>query len=106
MDKSQLESLRDQILGDVTPLVINNTQDASEKFNILLRIIRSGRASNETYSSAYESAKNIEDGGDKLGALLALLDEIDVDIAQDGARGMSKPVEETQNTETPENQNF
>lgn len=80
MNKDQLVSLRDKVLEDVMPLVVDNAQNGADRFSLLLRVIQAGNASNELYMRAYESAKSIEDGNDRLESLLALLDEIDFDI--------------------------
>ena len=77
MDNSQATVLRDKILEDIQPLMIDGVADGSEKFSLLMRVIQAGRASSEMFTRAYESAKLIEDQQDRLDALLALLDEID-----------------------------
>lgn len=80
MNKDQLIQLREKILNDVTPLVIENAQDGLDRFELLIRVIRAGNSSVELYSRAYESAKSIEDTSDKLQALLTLLDEVDFGV--------------------------
>ncbi len=80
MDKNQLASIREDILKDVMPLALDNTQNGADKFELLMRLIQAGNASGELYQRAYENAKSIEDGNDRMQALLSLLDEIDVDI--------------------------
>ena len=79
MNKDQLASLREQILADVVPLVLDSAQNGADRFGILLRVIQAGNASGELYSRAYESAKTIDDNKDRLEALLSLLDEVDFD---------------------------
>lgn len=82
MDKDQLVSLRDKILEDVVPLVIDGAENGSDRFDLLLRVIRAGNANSSLYARAYESAKAIEDKNDRLEALLSLLDEVDFDVNQ------------------------
>lgn len=80
MNKEQLKSLRGQILNDITPLAMNSN-DAVDRFGILLRIIQAGGASNDIYTQAYESARQIQDKDEQLNSLLALLDEVDFDVS-------------------------
>lgn len=82
MKIDELRSLREQILADVTPLVAENTAGGPDGFALLLRLIQSGNAADEIYRKAYDSAKSIEDKGERLDALMSLLDEVDVDIDQ------------------------
>ncbi len=80
MNKEQLESLRGQILNDIKPLAMNSN-DAVDRFGILLRIIQAGGATNDVYMQAYEAARQIEDKDEQLNSLLALLDEVDFDVS-------------------------
>lgn len=80
MNKDQLASLREKILEDIVPLVLDSAQNGADRFGILLRVIQAGNASGELYTRAYESAKAIDDGKDRLEALLSLLDEVDFDV--------------------------
>lgn len=80
MTNEQLQDLRTKILTDVVPLVVASS-DEVEKFNITLRLIQSGNATHELYTQAYESAKAIPDEQEKLSALMALLDEVEIDIS-------------------------
>lgn len=80
MDVKELIDLRDKILQDVMPLVLDNDGDSSDKFPLLLRIIQGGNASVDLYNKAYEMAKAIDAPEDKLTAMMSILDEIDVDI--------------------------
>ena len=82
MNKNELITLKERLLADITPLVINGADDGADRFSVLLRIIQSGQATSEVYSRAYESANTIEEGSEKLNALLALLDEIEVDLSR------------------------
>lgn len=79
MNKTELMNLREQILGDIVPLVLDSTDDGLDRFSLLLRIIQAGNASGEVYRRAYESAKKIEATDDRLEALMSLLDEVDFD---------------------------
>ena len=79
MNKDQLVSLREKILEDIVPLVLDGAQNGADRFALLLRVIQAGSASGELYTRAYESAKAIDDSKDRLEALLALLDEVDFD---------------------------
>ncbi len=80
MNASDLIALRDKILQDVMPLVLDNAGDSSDKFSLLLRIIQGGNASVDLYNKAYETAKAISAPEDKLTAMMSILDEIDVDL--------------------------
>ncbi len=82
MNIDELQALREEILADVTPLVVDDSPNGPDKFALLLRLIQSGRASGDVYKKAYASAKEIQDTGERLDALMSLLDEIDVDIDQ------------------------
>jgi len=80
MNQEQFQSLRDRILGDVTPLV-TSTNTSADHFDLLLRVIQAGGANEEVYNKAYESAKMIQNNDDRLQSLLTLLDEMDFDQA-------------------------
>lgn len=82
MDKSQASELRDKILEDIKPLMLGGVADGPEKFELLMRIIQTGKATNDIFVRAYDSAKLIEDQEERLDALLSLLDEIDFSSEQ------------------------
>lgn len=82
MNAQELKSLREAILSDIVPLVLESSGDGSDRFSLLLRIIQAGNASADIYKQAYESAKKIEGVEDRLEALLSLLDEVDFDAGQ------------------------
>jgi len=82
MDNNQVTVLRDKILADIQPLMIDGVDDGPEKFDLLMRVIQTGKATNDMFTRAYESTKLIEDKEEKLDALLALLDEIDLSTEQ------------------------
>ena len=84
MNKQDLASLRDSILKDIVPLVLESSDSGPDRFALLLRIIQAGNATGDLYRQAYESAKKIENTGDRLEALLALLDEVDFDANLSG----------------------
>ncbi|MBC7565302.1 hypothetical protein H7100_03700 [Candidatus Saccharibacteria bacterium] len=86
MNKDELLALRERLLAEITPLVIDNAGDGTDRFSLLMRVIQSGHATNDVYVRAYESAKSIEETPEKLDALMALLDEVEVDLsrAEDG----------------------
>jgi len=97
MDKDQANLLRDKILEDIQPLMLDDTTDGPEKFALLMRVIQTGKATNEMFTRAYESAKLIEDQEERLDALLALLDEIDYSAESEGKENSVKPkVEQTE----------
>lgn len=75
----ELKKIREQILADVVPLVIDS-ESGPDQFDLILRIIQAGNANGEVYKKAYQSALKIEDRNRKLEALLALMDEIDFDL--------------------------
>ncbi|MEI6053745.1 MAG: hypothetical protein WCQ49_00055 [Candidatus Saccharibacteria bacterium] len=95
MDNNQAAALRDKILAEIQPLMIDGVNDGSDKFDLLMRVIQTGKATNEMFSRAYESAKLIEDKEEKLDALLALLDEIDLNSDQSVEKS-SLPVSESE----------
>lgn len=94
MTNDQLQQLRARILSDVVPLVVSSS-DEIEKFDITLRLIQSGSASQELYQQAYESAKSIPDDQEKLGALMALLDEVELDLGTNAEGTMEPDVAES-----------
>lgn len=104
MNHNELTALRAQILNDIVPLVIENEDNGSEKFSLLLRVIQSGNGTKELYARAYESAKKIPDTNERLNALLALMDEINLDVNQ--LESSEEPVanapQETPTQTTPE----
>jgi hypothetical protein len=79
MNTDELQQLRDQVMNDVVPLVIE-TGSGQDRFDVLLRIIQSGNTSLDVYTRAYESAQKIESADDRLAAMLALVDEIDLQL--------------------------
>ena len=81
-NQKELVALRNKILGDIMPLVLDSEDNGSDRFALLLRVIQAGGADGAVYARAYESAKSIEDADDRLDALLSLLDEIDFDTNQ------------------------
>ena len=81
MNKQDLVSLRDSILKEIVPLVLESSDSGADRFALLLRIIQAGNATGDLYRQAYESAKMIENTEDRLEALLALLDEVDFDAS-------------------------
>jgi hypothetical protein len=83
MNKDQLVALREKLLAEITPLVIENAGDGVDRFSLLLRVIQGGHATNDIYAKAFESANAIDGNPDKLEALLALLDEVEVDLNRD-----------------------
>lgn len=83
MNKDELIALREQLLAEITPLVIENVGDGADRFSLLLRIIQSGHATEDIYTKAFKSAHAIEDTAEKLDALMALLDEVEVDLDRD-----------------------
>jgi|GEM_PF-706931 hypothetical protein len=83
MNSEQLESLRKQILQDVVPLIIGNTENGADKFTLILRLIQSGQADASLYQRAYDSASGIEDTNERTEALMQLLDEVELQLASD-----------------------
>lgn len=80
MKEEDLTKLRSNILEDIVPLVVSDSEDPSERFSLLLRLIQSGGADEDIYQNAYVCAKSIHDSRDRLRALMALLDEVDFDL--------------------------
>lgn len=77
MNKERLDDLRARILGDIMPLAVS-TSDGLDKFEVILRIIQSGRATPELFEQAYQSAKSLPDEQGRLAALMDLLDEVEM----------------------------
>lgn len=92
----ELKKIREQILVDVVPLVIES-ESGPGQFDLILRIIQAGNATGEMYKKAYQSALAIEDRSSKLEALLALMDEIDFDLqsSEQQVQGASKEAGES-----------
>lgn len=82
MNKNELTALRERLLAEITPLVVENAGDGADRFSLLMRVIQSGQATSEIYGRAYESAHSIEQSPERLEALLALLDEVEVDLTR------------------------
>lgn len=80
MNKDELTALRERLLAEITPLVIENAGDGVDRFSLLLRVIQGGHATSQIYAKAFESAHSIDQSPDRLEALLALLDEVEVDL--------------------------
>jgi len=105
MDKDQANLLRDKILEDIKPLMLNDTVEGPDKFALLMRVIQTGKATSEMFTRAYESAKLIEDQEERLDALLALLDEIDYSAESVGKENSVEPkVEQTEEIIQNDNQ--
>ncbi len=83
MDRQELTKLREQILSDIAPMILDSVESGADRFSLLIRLIQSGGADEAIYKKAYESAKAIEDKGEQLNALIALLDEIDFDVQKE-----------------------
>lgn len=81
MNKDELLQLREQLLTDITPLIIENADAGADRFSLLMRLIQGGKATSAVYNRAYQSAKSIEDTPERLDALMALLDEVEVDLS-------------------------
>lgn len=80
MTINELQALREQILADVTPLVVESVATGADGFSLLLRLIQSGNAPDDVYKKAYEIIKTIESKSEQLNSLMSLLEEVDVDI--------------------------
>jgi len=106
MNKDELLALREQLLADITPLVIENSGDGIDRFGLLLRVIQTGKAPQDVYTRAYESAKVIQEGPEKLNALLALLDEVEVDLSTDETREAVPVVDTPKSNESSESPQF
>lgn len=92
MNKDELLALRERLLAEITPLVIENTGDGTDRFSLLMRVIQSGRATGDVYARAYESAKSIAETPERLEALMSLLDEVEVDLTQAEEAAVAAPV--------------
>lgn len=97
MNKQDLTSLRESILKDIVPLVLESSDSGADRFSLLLRIIQAGNATGDLYRQAYESAKKIESTEERLEALLALLDEVDFDanLSEDAASDVEQATAST-----------
>ncbi len=78
-DASKLESIRDQALEQLQPLLDQAEFDNAEKFDIYMRLIH---ASNDTslLDKAHTAALAIEDPNDKAQALFDIVTEIDFQL--------------------------
>ena len=94
MNQDQIQSLRTQILGDITPLVSQATVPA-DSFDVLLRVIQAGGAGGDVYAKAYESTKLIQDKDQRLQALVSLLDEVNFEANQSNLTQNSAPAAST-----------
>lgn len=94
MNHEELMALRQKILDSVRPLVIDSVESTPDRFTLLLRLIQSGSTEGELYKKAYECAAAIEDKDEKLAALMALLDEIDFDLAEESQTGTEQASQE------------
>jgi hypothetical protein len=77
MNENQANELRDKILNDIKPLVVNEIEDTTDRFNAIVKIIRFGNADYNLYRKAYEAASKIDDDAEKKDSLMILLDLID-----------------------------
>lgn len=91
MSQNELLSLRERILKDITPLVLEIADEGEARFSLLLRIIQAGNASSVMYEKAYENAKAIENKNEQLNALMSLLDEVDFDAQSGASSGNEQP---------------
>ena len=82
MQRDQLLELRSKIVESAQQLALNGQGTAEDRLQVLLNVIRSGDASLEVLSRAYELANGIENDDDKLTALLDVLYEVDADLAK------------------------
>lgn len=80
MSTNELLSLRERILSDIVPLVLESSSSGADRFSLLMRIIQAGNAGGDVYRQAYQCAKEIENKDDQLDALLSLLEEVDFDV--------------------------
>lgn len=94
MNQEQLKALKSKILNDLTPLAVTSN-DAGDRFGILLRVIQAGGANSDVYDKAYESAKQIQDRNEQLNSLIALLDEVDYDENLAKSRQVQASAQET-----------
>lgn len=88
----ELLTLREQILADIVPLVLEGGASGQEQFGLLLRIIQSGNANVDIYNKAYESAKSIDDRGERLNALMDLLSEVEFSTQEQAGTDMAEVV--------------
>ena len=101
MNRQELEQLRQKILGDITPLVVDSTTASADQFSLLLRLLQSGNATPDLYQKAYASAAAIEDKDDRLDAMMNLLDEVEVELDETAPDEPEAPEEPTPVAESP-----
>ena len=88
MHKEQLIELRNKILQSTQEIALRGEGSEAERLQILLSIVRSGNASIEVLTRAYELVQSSENDDDKLSVLLDVLYEVDAKIAaEDDAAG-------------------
>ncbi len=75
INNSELETIKAQALGNLSPLVNKLDQSPEEKFKTLMTIIQASDK-HDLISEAYEAANNITDETAKANALLAIVNEI------------------------------
>jgi len=91
MQKEQLLELRNKIVQSTQDIALRGEGSATERLQVLLNIVRSGGASLEVLSKAYELAQSLEGDDDKLSALLDVLYEVDAKLGE----ADEQPAEET-----------
>lgn len=99
MDKGKLIELREKIVSESLPSVMEQLGDKESRFNMILKVIQAGTANNpELLNEAFGLANSIEDKDVKVDALMRLLDEVNFQIdakehGLDGATGTERTSE-------------
>jgi hypothetical protein len=79
MKKDELLKVRSEIIKNTLPVVLGDMDDKYAQFEILLRVIQSGSASDaDIFKKAYDIAQSLEDQNTRLDSLMRLLDEVDI----------------------------
>jgi len=76
---SDLQSLRQSILSETTPLLDGSTLDPEDRFNLFLRLAQS-QSSVELYKKVFDIAKTIDNNDSKLQYYMEILDSIELEI--------------------------
>jgi hypothetical protein len=101
-DQQKLKELRDTVLQELTPILVNSDMAPEDKFTLQLSAAEaSGKI--ERFKEALESARHFEDDTNKANAYLDLLEAIDIQIGDTAVEEAqpAQPSESTNQANTP-----
>jgi len=105
MDKNQLLELRGKIVEKTQQLALTSEASPADRLQVLLGIIRSGAATIEVFSKAYELTESIEADDVKLSSLIDLLYEVDAQLSNEESEVQPESPAETQPPQQNEGEN-